>query len=139
MPHEKQNAIERVIQSDTSFKGAYARSLRMVLYANQKSPEHLRNHVCKEAFVTLPVVVYTRKDFYLLYMLNMKLELLKNSGLINYWQRRLVNEEEISEKERKRPRKLELYQLQGCFYILLFGCMMSSVSFVIEIYCQRSN
>lgn len=132
-PSSKHENLTLKVQTDPSFKGAYARSLRMVLYSNQKSPKHLRSNICKEVLMTVPVVMYTRKDFYLLYMINMKLEMLRSAGLIDYWQFQFANEDTLNVKEQKYPRELKLYQMLGCFYLLLIGCTIAFVIFVIEI------
>lgn len=135
----KQQIIESRVKNDPTFKGAFARSLRMVLYENKISPKSSQKKICKEVFMILPVVIYTRKNFFLLHSLNRKLEFLKQAGLIDHWQIRYANEEALNYKEQRYPRVLELHHLQGCFHVLLFGCFVSFIFFMLEIIVHRNS
>ena len=102
---------------------------------NQKLPKELRHEglkICKEVIVTIPVVIYTRKDFYLLEELNERIGIIKNSGLIDFWnfQETYQVNDKTSAVENK---KLTMDDLIGCFQILIFGLIASFASFVIEI------
>lgn len=120
------------LQSDPHFKGAYARSLRMLLYENAKKPQHLRNNYCKRELLTTPIAVYTKKNFYLLHALNQKLEMLKSGGFIDYWQHQFSNEAKSAKVQQQRASTLELHQLLGCFQLLLVGCALSFLTFIFE-------
>lgn len=127
------------IRSDPSSKSALGRSLTRILYANQIGPKESRNQICKEIVVTIPVVIYARKDFYLLDAINDRIEIFKAAGLINFWQHRMKKEE----KSLNVRKPLKLDHFIGCFLILFFGCCSSLFVFGIELsfknVCNRFN
>lgn len=49
------------------------------------SLESDQNTICKDVLLTMPIVMYTQKDFPLVDSLNEKLGLVKTSGLVDYW------------------------------------------------------
>lgn len=120
------------IPSDSSLRGTYASSLLRVLYENQNNPKELRQTFCKEIFMTIPVVIYTQKDFYLLKSINRRIELLRDSGLINFWQKQDFSR--LHKVKSNQPKVMKLKNLLGCFQILVFGCGCGFVVFIIELY-----
>ena len=100
---------------------------------NQKLPKELRHEglkICKEVIVTIPAVIYTRKDFYLLQELNYKLVILRNSGLIDFWN--FQETYQVNDDSAVETKKLMMGDLIGCFQILIFGLIASFAAFVIE-------
>ena len=101
---------------------------------NQKLPKELRHEglkICKEVIVTIPAVIYTRKDFYLLQELNHRLSIIKNSGLIDFWN--FQEMDQVNDKTSAvETKKLMMDDLIGCFQILIFGLIASFAAFVIE-------
>lgn len=133
-PTKNHSAVAERVQTDPFFKGAYARSLHTVQYENFLLPENLRNEYCKEIFMTIPSVIYSRKNFFLLHSLNVKLEMLKNGGFISYWQHRFSDEKKYARAQQQQNAKaMEFHQLLGCFQILLIGCAMSICVFLLEL------
>lgn len=122
------------IRNEPTFKGAFGRSLFKTLYDHQISPNNTRNKILKETFLTVPIVIYTKKEFYLLDELNKKIELLKSSGLIDYWHNQEVNKGALTEHNLGGPRILRIGELLGCFQILLSGCLIGLVIFVLEFF-----
>lgn len=116
------------IRKDSSFKGAFGRSLTRTLYANQKSPESERNIICNDVVSTIPVVILLQKDSHLLDAFHEKIEILNAAGLIEFWKYR---HEEHRESE-KQPELLTIEQLLGCFYIWIFGNSVSLLVFFYE-------
>jgi len=86
--------------------------------------------ICREPFMTVPIVIYAKKNFYLIQAMNDKIESLKGAGLIEYWYSQQFLEE--MSKEEKSPEVLTLAHLSGCFQILAGGCVFSFVAFVAE-------
>lgn len=84
-------------------------------------------------FITIPLVFYVKKDFYLLDALNDKIELLKAAGLINFWQSQDIHIEILKDKSPNFARVLKFTQLVGCFQLLLFGLLISFIVFLLEI------
>lgn len=83
--------------------------------------------------MTVPVVIMTKKDFYLLDRINDKIELLKAAGLINFWHLQGIDIGKIRHKEKKPAGKLSVARLFGCFNILIFGCFVGFVAFLYEL------
>ena len=98
----------------------------------QHSIKNLTNlQVCREPILTIPIVIYTRKHFYLLHAMNDKIESLKGAGLIEYWYSiQLTNE---FTRDDGSPKILTLDHLSGCFQIWVGGCLFSFVVFTSEL------
>lgn len=120
------------IRDDPNFRGAFGRSFFKTLYDQQISPDNTRNRICKEPFMTVPIIIYTKKDFYLLDKINEKIEFLKASGLIDFWHYQEVKKGAMFEAEFKGPRTLKIEHLLGCFQILLYGCFISLIILALE-------
>lgn len=123
----------RRIREDSSFNGALAHSITTVVYINQRSDKNFRNLICKEVILTVPVVIYAQKDFFLLDELNEKILILSAAGLINFWHLKDVDEDLLNVKDSKQPTPLTLHQLSGCFYLLLFGFAVAAIFFGFEL------
>lgn len=123
------------IGSDPNFKGAYGQSLIRILYFDQISPNRKKGRfkICKEIFLTIPVVIYTKKNFYLLDALNEKIDILKASGLIDFWHFQDIDERLLNVKETRDPKVLTINHLSGCFQILFLGYFASFVVFAFEL------
>lgn len=121
------------IRSDSTFKGALGRPLTRVLYTNRLSPKSARNVVCNEILMTIPVAIFTKKDFFLLEAFNEKIQNLKAAGLIEFWDFRKSEDKFSSKSDLRKPKVLNLNHLEGSFLILLVGTFISFVVFVIEI------
>lgn len=83
--------------------------------------------------MTVPVVMYTLKDFYLLDVFNEKIEILKAAGLIDHWNLADVNKALLNYKVKLQPKVLNLSHLRGIFELLFFGCISSFVVFFFEV------
>ena len=97
--------------------------------------------ICREPYITIPTVIYTKKDFYFLQALNEKIEELKGTGLIEYW----FSMQFVKEfgRDDDSPKILTLNHLSGCFLILAGGCFISFIAFILELIIfklkKRSN
>lgn len=123
------------MKTDSTFKGAYGGSITYFLYTNQISSKDMNNKFCKDIFLTIPVVIYITKNFYLLEALNDKIKLLNSAGLINFWHfHQYIDENALTRKLKgsENPKVLTLYHFEGCFGILLCGILISSIVFVVE-------
>jgi hypothetical protein len=106
----------------------YESTMLGAFYHNDQNDASNQRHICKEVFVTVPEVIYAKKDFFLITEINEKLNQLVSSGLIKFWTFRSTKT-----KKPKPPRKvLSLSQLQGSFGILIAGAVFSSISFLCE-------
>lgn len=86
--------------------------------------------------MTVPIVIYMRKDFFLLESLNKKIKMMKVAGLIDLWRRQDNDEHVLHIKEPKHPKVLTLKHLYGSFYVLGCGMGLSAVVLMIELATQ---
>jgi hypothetical protein len=119
----------RKVRNDSSFKGAIFSTLVKTIYFNQFETKENQSVACKEKVMTIPVVIYAQKDFYLLESMNEKIKMLITAGLIEYWNFEGINKQRISQKNEKNPKILTLYHVSGCFYILVFDWLLSLIFF----------
>lgn len=121
------------LRTNPSFKGALTISMLDVLYINQIRSKSSQYKICKEVVSTNPVVIYTRKNFYLIDALNNKIEQLKSAGLVEFWQLKHIDQKLLNFKESSEPIVLVMVHLIGCFCLLVTGCAASFVVFLFEL------
>jgi hypothetical protein len=128
----KVNDAEQIFQqiSNPNSKKVFSRSSFQSHYLNQYRPIDQRFTICKEILLTLPVVIYTKKDFFLIDELDRKLSDLMAAGLVDHWRHKVLKKHK-NERE-KRPKVLTMKKLAGCFHILLCGLAISFVAFIFE-------
>lgn len=83
--------------------------------------------------MTVPVVLYSLKDFYLLDAMTEKIEICKAAGLVEYWNMQHMNRKILRTDSSQHPKILELDHLLGCFQILLLGNVIGFLVFCFEI------
>lgn len=125
------------IRSDPNFKGAVGRSLTRILYANHINSQDRRFTICKEIVMTIPAVIYTPKDFYLMDSLNERIQMLKAAGLIDFWHFQDIDRQISIYEDLEYRKTLTLAQLLGSFQILGIGLGLCFVVFVIELLCHK--
>lgn len=135
---ERANIIENL--HEPSFKGAFLRSLTGLLYVNEirYGKKQRIFLICKEHYMSIPVVIYARKNFYLLQAINSKINQIQASGLIEHWHSQAVSKRfQTVQKVAKSRETMTLDHLSGCFYLLMMGLLASVAAFVIEIGCSK--
>lgn len=120
------------LQSGSLLKGAIGHSGSVIEYENQLTTKDSRYIVCKEAVLTIPVVIYAKKNFCLLHALNEKLEMLIPAGLIEFWYFQAIDKRLLSKNISHERRVLTIKQLSGALYILLLGYVISAIIFFYE-------
>lgn len=118
----------------SSFKGALITTLSGIATVNEKNENNFTFKICKESFVTLPNVMYFRKNFFLVDSINEVVMYLQSSGLIEYWHfnnigRKLFNTKTDGDGE---PRIMTVDDLIGCFQLWGCGCIISMTACVVE-------
>lgn len=126
------------MKTDSTFKGAYGGSIAYFLYTNQINSKSMQNKFCPDAFLTIPVVIYTSKDFFLLEALNEEIQLLKSAGLINFWHyQKYIDTKILKMKQSKSPKVLTMRHFEGCFGILMLGNLIGFLVFLIEFFMSN--
>ena len=113
------------------FKGTLAEAATLTLYENTKINKNSPKIICKEHYMTNSLVFYTLKKFFLLDELNKRIEMMKTGGLIDFWYFKYVGRN--SKENLNPPKVLTLDNFKGSFGILLLGCVISCVVFIIEL------
>ncbi|KAG5674081.1 hypothetical protein PVAND_004068 [Polypedilum vanderplanki] len=88
--------------------------------------------ICKEYFMTIPTVIYTIKNFYLLNAINSQIEEFNSAGLIEYWHSLAFDKKYMKAEIDKQPKVLTIAHLSGVFELLLFGLIISFITFIFE-------
>lgn len=137
MPQAKRGFYLDKIRSDSSFKVVFGQPLSMTEYLNQISPRNAQNMICKDVFMTIPVVAYAKRDFYLIDTINEKIELLTSAGLIDFWHYQTIRRELLNAKVVRTPEVLTLNQMMGCFQILVIGWIFGFIAMLSEIISNK--
>lgn len=91
----------------------------------------------KTPLASIPIVIYTRKNFFLLHALNEKIDTFKAAGLVDYWFFKDYNLANATFRRIEGPKQLTVDKLAGCFKILSLGCSISFVVFIVEFIAQK--
>lgn len=121
-----------LIKSDPSFNVAIVKSLTSIKYHNQNVTADERFKFCKETLITIPIVIYTRKNFFLIDALNEHFENFKAAGLLSKWFKEDIDQDLLDEKIADVPKVFAIRDLLGCFQVWCFGLLISIAVFVVE-------
>lgn len=108
------------------------------LYSNQVGAKDSRLVICKEVFMTIPIVIYTSKNFCLLDSLSDKIEVLKSTGLILKWHYEIIKKDFMKADDVAQPKVMTVQQLLGCFKLLGLGCVTGVFVFVVECLLKKN-
>lgn len=112
------------------FKGAIVMPRTKIIFKNNNNRDKFQLIICKEYLVSVSIVFYTQKNFYLTSAINEKISLFSAFGLIQHWH---SYDRIISYADEKPPQILNFHHLQGAFQILLGGLCISALIFIAEI------
>lgn len=79
----------------------------------------------------IPVVIYAKKDSFLLEAINEKIEAIQSTGLINKWHLENIDKKFLRDGN-SDLKAFSFEQLLGCFEILLYGLAACLIIFFIE-------
>ena len=113
-----------------SFEGTVILGMYKILHRNLINRDKFQLIICKERLMSISIVMYTQKNFYLTEALNEKISLFQAAGLIQYWH---IYERKNFIDGSNPPKILTFHQLLGAFQILSFGCGISALVFIAEI------
>jgi len=109
-------------------------SMLEVAHANQKKRDEFSHLICQQFVMTTNVVIFFRKEFYLIEAINDKINSFLASGIMEHWIEKSVDMHFATRKVIKRgPKKLNIEHLSGIFKLLCIGCAVSSMFFVFEL------
>lgn len=125
------------ISTNPEFKGALFKSYTGTLYYNQMHFNQTQYVMCKEIYMTFPVVLYFPKDFYLTGAINKKIAFLQAAGLIDYWHSEIIDERYMKVIESNEPKGIKFQYLSGCFWIWFISCLIAVLTFFGEIFYEK--
>lgn len=120
--------------SDSNFKGTLTHTSSLIVFKNEQKGRKFTNLFCKEYLMTISMVAYLRKNFYLTEMVNEKIGFFHTAGLINIWDRmstKIFKVSHINAADTRKP--ITLKNFKGVFMIYLIACLTSCIIFTIEI------
>lgn len=132
MPFQDLNNYSKELQK-SDFDGTLIVSHTSWIYKRQLEQDLRKISVCKEIFMMVPSVIYYEKNFYLMDTISAKIEMFKESGLIQFWQKKVLNPKSFPDKDTNEPEVLELLHFFGSFQVLSFGLALSTVAFIFEL------
>jgi hypothetical protein len=88
--------------------------------------------ILKETVIVNPIVLYLRKNHFLVQSFNKKLSLFKSAGLIDFFVSKFAGRRSKTDQSRNL-KILTLFELSGAFKVWLFGLAIAAMTFVIEI------
>ena len=125
---------------DPSIKYALIATTPFVHYKNQLNDRNATLTTCKEQLLTVPIVLYYRKNHYLVKEVNQKMSMINSAGLSDYWTKIYLEKTLKSDHKSKRElQKLNLQQLYGSFQIWIGGCIIGLLTFVGEFFWFRAK
>lgn len=132
----ERNHIIKDIATKPGSNVALLRSYTGAMYSNQlnfNKTEQIISLLCKEIFMSFPVVIYTPKNFYLTEALDEKIEILQAAGLIDHWHSQIIDPRFLKLRESAEPKGIKLETLSGCFFTWIICCLISFSTFLGEL------
>jgi hypothetical protein len=126
---------------DPSFRGGVCSSLGEVLLLNKLHHKNFTLRVLPEFLYTPNCGILFQKNSPYVESFNELIRLFKSAGLIDFWVSKYLDNSYLKVKNsNKEPKVMNFEQLEGIFGLLMFGCLISIVCFVLElIYHKFSN
>lgn len=128
----------RLKMNDPSTKGGMLSSLEQIVYFNMMNYKKFMLNVCEEKLYTFQYCIYFQKHSHLGHRFDNELLLYQTNGLINNLVSQYVQNDFMKPTSPHRlPKALQLQQLMGSFWILVFG--LSLATFVALLECLSRN
>lgn len=131
---EFKNIMRRLRHSD--FEGALVSGLNEILLINQNNEYNFTFKFCKERIMGISIVMYFRKNFFLIPAINEVIGNLISAGLIDQFHHKYIDKERASKEiEDSGPKVITISHLIGCFQLWAFGCVFGIFCFLSEFAC----
>lgn len=129
--HEIDSYVLKTLNS--SFKGVVFYQLYEILFWNKQSFKNITFKVCKEYLFDNEIVFYFRKDFFLVKVIDEKLNRLKAAGLIELWINQYIKQHLKVDQLNKGPSELKIDHLYGVFVVWIIGLHFALIAFLSEL------
>lgn len=118
---------------EENVKSAFMTSFTDIIYRNQIHYKSFLLTVCKEQVMTVNIVMYFPKNFFMREAIDRKLNVILTSGLLQYWTQKYADPKFISIRNGKRgPTSLKVEHLFGLINIWAFGLAIALLIFLLE-------
>lgn len=122
----------------SDFEGALVSGLNEIQLINQNNEYNFTFKFCKERIMGISIVMYFRKNFFLIPAINEVIGNLISAGLINRFHYKYIDKDRASmETEDTGPKVITISHLIGCFQLWAFGCAFGIACFLSELACSR--
>lgn len=130
-PNETNFIQEKTL--DSNFKGGLLSSYEQIQYFNRLNYKNYTLKVCPEVLHSFQYVMYFQRHSALVKGFNKYLDAYKANGIIS----KLIEDylpatQEKNLIEVKSPKALVIDQVSGCFWVLMFGYLISFFAFYLE-------
>lgn len=137
MPYADFDPIMKKLTS-SSFEAAMVSGLNEILILNQENEYNFTFKFCKERVMGIPIVIYFKKNYFLIPAINKVISNLNSAGLIEKWHYNYIDKRYLKENDDPvGPKVITLDNLIGCFQLWACGCVFGAVCFVGEIIYHR--
>jgi hypothetical protein len=89
--------------------------------------------ILKEPVTMHPIVLYFRKNHFLVQAVNVKLSLFKSAGLIEFFESTYMDKSPERAEEVRKPEILTLYDLSGAFDVWMLDLVLAGMMCAIEV------
>lgn len=117
----------------SEFDGTFISSLSETVQVNEKQYFNYTYNICKEGFVTISIVMYFRKNFYLTVVIDELINRLESGGLIEYWENFYIDKRSRKSSGSQEAMKTTFGNVIGCFQLLAFGWSLALMCFTTEV------
>lgn len=122
----------------SSFEGALVSGLNEILILSQNQEYNFTFKFCKERVMGIPIVMYFKKNFFLIPEINNVIRNLNSAGLIEKWHYNYVDKRYLKENhEPAEPKVITIGHLSGCFQLWMCGCAFAIICFIAELVYHR--
>ncbi|KAG5671746.1 hypothetical protein PVAND_001926 [Polypedilum vanderplanki] len=104
---------------DSYFKGALIMAKYKILTRNFLNKGKHQLTICKDRLMSISIVMYSPRNFYLIDKINEKISLFSSAGLLQYWH--IYDRKVETPDDDLEPTVLTMQQLHGLFQLTLFG------------------
>jgi len=94
--------------------------------------------ICPENLLTINIVLYFPKNYYLREAFDHKIGRLVSSGFVEHWLK-MYDYTNLWKSIKKGPRAIKLQHVKGCFYLLICGYLTGIIIFIAEIFVHKEN
>jgi hypothetical protein len=119
---------------DPNFKGVVFQYITNALYSNQQNFKRFTYKICPEPLMTNHLIIYFRKNFYLVDEISERILRLRSTGIFNFFISKYAEAKFMKvDSDNTGPSQLTVYHFIGIIQLWIFGLGVSSVLFLVEV------